>query len=455
MLQEQPRQDSFRWMILFMLFAATTINYLDRQILSILKPILDQELGWTDAQYGMIMSIFQASYAVGLTMFGWIIDKYGARMGFAISIIWWSVGALSHAFAVGVKSMGLSRVILGLGEGGNFPASIKTVTNWFSSGERVFATTLFNSGANVGALVAPATIPFIAAAWGWQSAFIAAGVLGFIWVIFWLRMPKNSRVKLAEESAALAQAEKEEARASIPWRKLLAYRQSWSLILVRFLTDPIWWFFLFWLPDFFSKHFGYNIKESALPLIVIYALVTVLSILGGTLTKFLANRGWSLNKVRKISMLVFACCVVPVIFVQYFDMWTIVAVLGLAGGAHQAWSASVYTLGSDMFPKSDVASITGLSGMAGRAVPDGSGLYPVLVRRPGKCLPWVRHHLHGLRKRLSGGIRHLQPDHSQHQHGGSPGKVIFQSISFPRVDTASRKVKMPGGMAERAPDAFR
>lgn len=382
MLQEQPRQDSFRWMVLFMLFAATTINYLDRQILSILKPILDQELGWTDAQYGMIMSIFQASYAVGLTMFGWIIDKYGARMGFAISIIWWSVGALSHAFAVGVKSMGLSRVILGLGEGGNFPASIKTVTNWFSSGERVFATTLFNSGANVGALVAPATIPFIAAAWGWQSAFIAAGVLGFIWVIFWLRMPKNPRVKLAEESAALAQAEKEEARASIPWRKLLAYRQSWSLILVRFLTDPIWWFFLFWLPDFFSKHFGYNIKESALPLIVIYALVTVLSILGGTLTKFLANRGWSLNKVRKISMLIFACCVVPVIFVQYFDMWTIVAVLGLAGGAHQAWSASVYTLGSDMFPKSDVASITGLSGMAGQI---GSVLFQTAV---GLTLSW-------------------------------------------------------------------
>lgn len=382
MLQEQPRQDSFRWMILFMLFAATTINYLDRQILSILKPILDQELGWTDAQYGMIMSIFQASYAVGLTMFGWIIDKYGARMGFAISIIWWSVGALSHAFAVGVKSMGLSRVILGLGEGGNFPASIKTVTNWFSSGERVFATTLFNSGANVGALVAPATIPFIAAAWGWQSAFIAAGVLGFIWVIFWLRMPKNPRVKLAEESAALAQAEKEETRASIPWRKLLAYRQSWSLILVRFLTDPIWWFFLFWLPDFFSKHFGYNIKESALPLIVIYALVTVLSILGGTLTKFLANRGWSLNKVRKISMLIFACCVVPVIFVQYFDMWTIVAVLGLAGGAHQAWSASVYTLGSDMFPKSDVASITGLSGMAGQI---GSVLFQTAV---GFTLSW-------------------------------------------------------------------
>lgn len=382
MLQEQPRQDSFRWMILFMLFAATTINYLDRQILSILKPILDQELGWTDAQYGMIMSIFQASYAVGLTMFGWIIDKYGARMGFAISIIWWSVGALSHAFAVGVKSMGLSRVILGLGEGGNFPASIKTVTNWFSSGERVFATTLFNSGANVGALVAPATIPFIAAAWGWQSAFIAAGVLGFIWVIFWLRMPKNPRVKLAEESAALAQAEKEETRASIPWRKLLAYRQSWSLILVRFLTDPIWWFFLFWLPDFFSKHFGYNIKESALPLIVIYALVTVLSILGGSLTKFLANRGWSLNKVRKISMLIFACCVVPVIFVQYFDMWTIVAVLGLAGGAHQAWSASVYTLGSDMFPKSDVASITGLSGMAGQI---GSVLFQTAV---GFTLSW-------------------------------------------------------------------
>lgn len=376
MIQEQPRQDSFRWMILFMLFAATTINYLDRQILSILKPILDVELGWTDAQYGMIMSIFQASYAVGLTMFGWIIDKYGARLGFAISIVWWSVGALTHAFAIGVKSMGLSRIILGLGEGGNFPASIKTVTNWFSSGERVFATTLFNSGANVGALVAPATIPFIAAAWGWQSAFVAAGVLGFIWVAFWLRMPKEPRVKLAEESSELVRAEKEETRNSIPWKKLLTYRQAWSLIIVRFLTDPIWWFFLFWLPDFFNKHFGYNIKESALPLIVIYALVTVLSIIGGSLTKYLAGRGWSLNKVRKISMLIFACCVLPVIFVQYFDMWTIVGVLGLAGGAHQAWSASVYTLGSDMFPKSDVASITGLSGMAGQI---GSVLFQTAV----------------------------------------------------------------------------
>lgn len=376
MIQEQPRQDSFRWMILFMLFAATTINYLDRQILSILKPILDVELGWTDAQYGMIMSIFQASYAVGLTMFGWIIDKYGARLGFAISIVWWSVGALCHAFAIGVKSMGFSRIVLGLGEGGNFPASIKTVTNWFSSGERVFATTLFNSGANVGALVAPATIPFIAAAWGWQSAFVAAGVLGFIWVAFWLRMPKEPRVKLAAESSELVRAEKEETRNSIPWKKLLTYRQAWSLIIVRFLTDPIWWFFLFWLPDFFNKHFGYNIQESALPLIVIYALVTVLSIIGGSLTKYLAGRGWSLNKVRKISMLIFACCVLPVIFVQYFDMWTIVGVLGLAGGAHQAWSASVYTLGSDMFPKSDVASITGLSGMAGQI---GSVLFQTAV----------------------------------------------------------------------------
>lgn len=391
MIQEQPRQDSFRWMILFMLFAATTINYLDRQILSILKPILDVELGWTDAQYGMIMSIFQASYAIGLTMFGWIIDKYGARMGFAISIIWWSVGAISHAFAVGVKSMGLSRIILGLGEGGNFPASIKTVTNWFTSGERVFATTLFNSGANVGALVAPATIPFIAAAWGWQSAFIAAGVLGFIWVAFWLRMPKEPRVKLAEESSALARAEKEEARESIPWRKLLTYRQAWSLIIVRFLTDPIWWFFLFWLPDFFNKHFGYNIKESALPLIVIYALVTVLSIIGGSLTKYLAGLGWSLNKVRKISMLIFACCVLPVIFVQYFDMWTIVAVLGLAGGAHQAWSASVYTLGVRHVPQvgRGVHHRPFRHGRADRqrAVPDSRGLYAVPLRSAGQSFP--------------------------------------------------------------------
>ncbi len=372
---ETRKPDSFRWMILFMLFAATTINYLDRQILSILKPVLDTEFGWTDAQYGMIMSVFQASYAVGLTMFGWIIDKYGARIGYAISIVWWSVGAICHACAIGVKSMGACRVLLGLGEGGNFPASIKTVTNWFPAKERVFATTLFNSGSNVGALVAPATIPFIAAAWGWQSAFIAAGVLGLLWVVFWLRMPKEPRVKLAEESAALAKAEEAEAKA-IPWSKLLTYRQTWSLIIVRFMTDPIWWFFLFWLPDFFSKNFGCDIKESALPLITIYALVTVLSILGGSLTKYLSSRGWSINKVRKITMVFFAACVLPVIFAQSMGMWTIVCVLGLAGAAHQAWSASAYTLGSDMFPKSDVASVTGLTGMAGQI---GSVLFQTAV----------------------------------------------------------------------------
>ncbi len=373
------KPDSFRWMILFMLFAATTINYLDRQILSILKPVLDKEFGWTDTEYGMVMSVFQASYAVGLTLFGWIIDRYGARIGYALSIVWWSLGAMCHACAVGVKSMGFCRVLLGLGEGGNFPASIKTVTNWFPAKERVFATTLFNSGANVGALVAPATIPFIAAAWGWQSAFIAAGLLGLLWVLFWLRLPREPRVKLAEETSALVRAEQEEAAAAakpLPWKKLLAYRQTWSLIIVRFLTDPIWWFFLFWLPDFFNKHFGYDIKESALPLVIIYALVTVLSILGGSLTKYLASRGWDINKVRKVSMLIFASCVLPVIFVQSMGMWAIVGVLGLAGAAHQAWSASVYTLGSDMFPKSDVASVTGLTGMAGQV---GSVLFQTVV----------------------------------------------------------------------------
>ncbi len=364
MNKETAKPDSFRWMILFMLFAATTINYLDRQILSILKPVLDEEFGWTDAEYGMVMSFFQASYAVGLTMFGWIIDRFGARIGYAVSIVWWSIGAACHALSCGVKSMACCRVLLGLGEGGNFPASIKTVTNWFPAKERVFATTLFNSGANVGALVAPATIPFIAAAWGWQSAFIVAGVLGFLWVVFWLSLPKVPRVKLADENAEVIQEEQE--LKSTPWKKLLTYRQTWSLIIVRFLTDPIWWFFLFWLPDFFKKEFGYDIKESALPLIIIYAIVTVLSIIGGSLTKYLASRGWDINKVRKVSMLIFASCVLPVIFVQSMNMWAIVAVLGLAGASHQAWSASVYTLGADMFPKSDVASVTGLSSMAGQ-----------------------------------------------------------------------------------------
>lgn len=360
-----PPSDSKRWMMLFMLFAATTINYLDRQILSLLKPILDVEFGWSDMEYGMVMSFFQASYAIGLTLFGWIIDRFGTRIGFAISIAWWSTGAILHALAIGVKSMCMSRIVLGLGEGGNFPACIKTVTGWFHPGERVLATTLFNSGANVGALVAPATIPFIAAAFGWQSAFIIAGILGFIWVGVWFLMPKEPRVKMIADTKE-AQEEEKAQQVKIPWKKLLSFRQTWSLIAVRFMTDPIWWFFLFWLPDFFQKSFQCDIKESAAPLVTIYALVTILSILGGVLTKYFANLGWSINKVRKISMLIFALCVIPVVFAQSLGMWQIVCLLGLAGAAHQAWSANIYTLGSDMFPKSAVASVTGISGMAGQ-----------------------------------------------------------------------------------------
>lgn len=372
-MEMQKRQDSFRWVILFMLFAATTINYLDRQILSLLKPVLDEEFGWSDEDYGLIMSVFQGAYAIGLILFGWIVDKYGAKLGFAVSIAWWSVGAILHALAAGVTSMGACRVVLGLGEGGNFPSCIKTVTNWFHAKERVLATTLFNSGSNVGALVAPAVVPLMAVAWGWQSAFIAAGVLGFLWLFFWLRMPKEPRQALVEESAAVAREEKAE---KIPWRKLLCYRQTWSLIVVRFMTDPVWWFFLFWLPDFFKKQFHCNIEESMMPLVTVYAIVTVLSIAGGWLTKRLASRGWNVNKVRKVSMLIFASCVFPVVFAQSLGMWQIVCLIGLAGAAHQAWSANVYTLGSDMFPKSEVASVTGLTGMAGQV---GSMLFQPAV----------------------------------------------------------------------------
>lgn len=372
-MEAQKRQDSFRWMILFMLFAATTINYLDRQILAILKPTLDKEFGWTNTEYAMIMSIFQGAYAVGLTLFGWIVDKYGAKLGFAISIAWWSVGAMLHALAGGVKSMGACRIVLGLGEGGNFPSCIKTVTSWFQAKERVLATTLFNSGSNVGAMVAPAAVAWMAGNWGWQSVFLAAGALGFMWLVFWLRMPKEPRQALVEESAAAAQEEK---TVKIPWRELICFRQTWSLIVVRFLTDPVWWFFLFWLPDFFKKHFNCDIAEDPAPLVTVFAIVTVLSIGGGWLTKRLASLGWNVNKVRKVSMLVFAACVFPVVFVQSLDMWQIVCLIGLAGAAHQAWSANVYTLGSDMFPKSEVASVTGLTSMAGQV---GSMLFVIAV----------------------------------------------------------------------------
>ncbi|MFI5197499.1 MAG: MFS transporter [Thermoanaerobaculia bacterium] len=365
-----------RWTVCALLFFATTINYVDRQILSLLKSILDTELGWTNQQFGLVNSAFQGAYGLGLLGFGWFIDRFGTKLGYAVSIAAWSVAAAGHALVGSVRGFFLARVCLGFGESGNFPAAIKTVAQWFPKKERAFATALFNSGTNVGAIVAPATIPFIAAAWGWRSAFVMAGLLGFAWLVAWwifYEQPERQRRLRPEELTYIrADLDDEDVRKE-PWLDLLRRRQTWAFAIAKFLTDPVWWFFLIWLPDFFKKTRGLDIKTSWIHLVTIYTIVTVLSIAGGWVTGHLAKIGWSVTRARKTGMLVFALCVVPILGVTRAGDWLAVFLIGLAGAAHQAWSANLFTTVSDIFPKNAVASVVGIGGMAGSI---GGMLFP-------------------------------------------------------------------------------
>ena len=381
-LAEGTRQSAvgrYRWLICALLFLATTINYIDRQILSLLKPILDVELGWTNAQFGEVNAAFQAAYAVGLLSFGWFIDRFGTKVGYAVSIFAWSLAAIAHAAAGSVRGFFFARAALGLGEGGNFPAAIKAVASWFPRKERAFATALFNSGANVGAIVAPAIVPLIALTWGWQAAFVAAGIAGFLWLALWLPLyeapDKAKRLGAAELSHIQSDGEDRDTGAStVRWTDILRYRQAWSFVVAKFLTDPVWWFFLIWLPDYFKKTRGLDIKQSWVHLVAIYSLVTVLSIFGGWLVGYLARSGMSMSRARKTGMFVFACLVLPILFVTKVGDWAAVLLIGLAGAAHQAWSANLFTTASDMFPKRAVASVVGIGGMAGSF---GGILFPI------------------------------------------------------------------------------
>ena len=361
----------YRWLICLLLFFATTINYVDRQILALLKPILDDELGWTNAEYGKVNAAFQGAYAVGLLLFGWFIDRVGTKIGYAVSIAAWSLAAIGHALVGGVSGFFRARIALGVSEGGNFPAAIKAVALWFPRKERALATALFNSGANVGAVLAPAVIPFIAYAWGWRSAFVLAGCVGLLWLVLWgplYNLPERiNRLTPGELEHIRSDRDEQAAVGEKPmgWLEILGYRQAWSFIVGKFLTDPVWWFFLIWLPDFFKKTRGLDIKKSWLHLCTIYVIVTVLSIVGGWLAGYLVRRGWTANRARKISMLIFALAVLPVLLATQASDWVAVLLIGIAGAAHQAWSANLFTTVSDMFPKRAVASIVGIGGMAG------------------------------------------------------------------------------------------
>lgn len=348
-----------------MLFAATLLNYFDRQILSLLKPLLDEQFQWTNWQFGLINSAFQGAYAVALVGWGWLMDRRSLKITFALAIGIWSLAAMGHALVAGVTGFILLRVLLGLGEGGCFPGAIKAVGEWFPARERSLATSLFNSGANVASVVAPALIPFIALTWGWPASFVvpaAAGiVLAGVWLIYYRPAPER---KIAVEDSS----------EKFSWGRLLRMRQTWGFIVAKFLTDPVWWFLLIWLPDYFNKTRGLPLKESWVYLVSIYAMITVLSIAGGWVTGFLIGRGWTATRARKTGMLVFAILVVPISFVSFAGDWLAVLLIGLAGAAHQAWSANLFSTVSDIFPEKAVASVVGIGGMAGAI---GGMLFPL------------------------------------------------------------------------------
>ncbi len=378
---DSPRipNGNYRWVVCALLFFATTINYVDRQILSLLKPILDTQLGWSSTQFGAINSAFQAAYGISLFIFGWFIDRYGTKLGYAVSILAWSLAAIGHSLVFTITGFLIARIALGLGEGGNFPAAIKATAQWFPKKERALATSLFNSGANVGAILAPAVVPAIAFALGWHWAFIFAGIAGLVWLFLWWPLfdyPEHSKRVTAGELAYIEYDAPDPSEGKASWSAVLRHREAWSFIVAKFLTDPVWWFFLIWLPDFFKKTRHLDIKNSWLLLVSIYAIITVLSIFGGWVTGFLASRGWTITRARKTGMFIFALAVLPMAIVTQVSDWTAVLLIGLAGAAHQAWSANLYSTVSDMFPKRSVASLTGIGGTAGSL---GGMAFPIIT----------------------------------------------------------------------------
>jgi ACS family hexuronate transporter-like MFS transporter len=359
-----------RWAICALLFFATTINYVDRQVIGILKPTLTAEFGWSETDYADIVFWFQAAYALGLLLVGRLIDRIGVKWGYALAVAVWSLFGMAHAAAFSIATFAMARFGLGIGEAGNFPAAVRATADWFPKKERAFATGIFNSGSNVGAILTPLLVPIVVIdlALGWQGAFIITGALGFGWLIAWwliYREPEgNARVNAAE--LAHIRSDPEEPTTPIAWGELLKHRQTWAFAIGKFLTDPIWWFFLFWLPDFFGKNYGLDLKTFGPALIAVYLMADVGSIAGGWFSSFLIKRGWSVNAGRKTAMLICALCVLPVSLAIYGENLIVaVAIIGLAAAAHQGWSANLFTLASDLMPRRAVASVVGLGGMAG------------------------------------------------------------------------------------------
>jgi ACS family hexuronate transporter-like MFS transporter len=388
-MSEAKSIGNYRWTICALVFFATTVNYLDRSVISLLKTTLTKELNWNDADYADIEVAFKLAYAFGMVFAGRLIDKLGSKIGYFLATLLWSLAAVAHALVSTTLGFIWVRGALGLTESGNFPAAIKSTAEWFPKKERALATGIFNSGTNIGAIIAPLSVPFITEAWGWRWAFIITGSFGIIWLILWMivydhptRIKKVSKEELDYINSDTAdQNESEGNGPKLSWLKLLTYRQTWAFALGKFLTDPVWWFYLFWLPDFLESQYGIKGTEVAMPVAIVYTISTVGSVFGGWLPLKFANGGWPIFKARKNSMLIYAIAVTPIVFAQVlgsYSMWIAVLVIGLATSAHQSWSANIFTTVSDMFPKRAIGSVVGIGGMAGGL---GGILLTALVQR--------------------------------------------------------------------------
>jgi MFS transporter, ACS family, hexuronate transporter len=358
----------FRWVICALLFFGTTKNYMDRQVLGVLKTTLQHDLGWNEIDYGNLVVAFQAAYALGLLFVGRLIDRVGTRLGFALAMVFWSLASMGHALGNSLNSFLVARFSLGMGEAGNFPASIKTVAEWFPKKERALATGIFNAGTNIGAIITPLTVPWITLHWGWRAAFVITGGLGFVWLVFWLLLYQKpeQHPRLSKKEFAYIRSDPVQPAGKIKWAKLLPLRQTWAFITGKFLLDPIWWFYLFWIPDFLQRRHGLALMRIGLPIMVIYLISDVGSVAGGWLSSALIKRGKTINVARKTTMLLCAVCVVPIVFAyQMESLWGAVLLIGLAAAAHQGFSANLFTLTSDMFPSQAVGSVVGIGGMAG------------------------------------------------------------------------------------------
>ncbi len=377
-LSAGTRLGRVRWTVCAMLFVATSINYMDRQVIAILKPTLEHSIGMTEVSYGYIVDTFQIAYAIGLLAAGRLIDKLGTRIGYMLVMAVWSFSAMGHALASTVLEFGFARFFLGLGESGNFPAAIKTVAEWFPQNERSLATGIFNSGANVGAILAPAIVPWVTLRYGWHAAFLTTGLFSVLWILSWFRYyrtPSDHPTLTARELRHIYQEAAADMGPSpfVPWRRLLGFRQTWAFSIAKFLTDPIWYFYLFWLPSYFSAKFNLNLSHLGLPLIIVYNVSAIGSIGGGWLPAPFRRLGLSPNYARLTAMLFCAFLVIPIYTASSAkSVWTAIALISLAAGAHQGWSANLFTTSSDMFPRSAVGAVVGIGGMAGYV---GSALF--------------------------------------------------------------------------------